>query len=386
MLLMLNYEFPPLGGGAGSATYNMARDLQKRGHRVDVLTAREKGGQAYEMIDGVRVFRVPSFRLGIHEAGIRGAASYLIFARIKLADLVQRNHYDLMHYYFGLPTGVLSLYSHIKCGLPYVVSLRGSDVPGYDMNRARLPSFHRLLKSTRRQIWHNAGAVVANSNSLRELALDVDGDCSIEVIPNGVDIERFAPSPSRSGNDGPLRILCVSRLIPRKGLATLIHAVAELRETDIVLEIIGTGELEGDLRALVESLKLQRRVHFSGFVGQADLAGRYRSADVFVLPSLSESCAMALLEAMSSGLPVIVSNVGGNPEIVCHEENGLLFQPGSSADLAAVLRKLVEAPALRVQMSKTNVKKIHEQHAWCQIARRYEGVYRRVLGTNTEDG
>ena len=89
---------------------------------------------------------------------------------------------------------------------------------------------------------------------------------------------------------------------------------------------------------------------------------------------------------MSSGLPVIVSNVGGNPEIVCHEENGLLFQPGSSADLAAVLRKLVEAPALRVQMSKTNVKKIHEQHAWCQIARRYEGVYRRVLGTNTEDG
>lgn len=382
-LLMLNYEFPPLGGGAGSATYYMALELQNRGHRVDVLTAREHDGKRDEFLDGVRVLRVPSYRVGIHEAGIRGAASYLLFARIKLARLMRENHYDLMHYYFGLPTGLLALYSHTRRGVPYVVSLRGSDVPGYDMNATALPSFHRLLGSTRRKIWRNAAAIVANSGSLRDLALDAEVDCPIEVIPNGVSIKRFAPGPSRRGASGPLRVLCVSRLIQRKDLGTLIHAVAALRELDIVLEIIGTGKLEAEIKSLVQSLELQRRVHLSGFVGQADLAERYRKADLFVLPSVSESCAMALLEAMSSGLPAIVSNVGGNTEIVCHEENGILFEPGSISDLSAALRRLTESPVLCAQMSENNVRKIRSQHVWSQIARQYESVYRRVLDADT---
>jgi len=381
--LLLNYEFPPLGGGAGNATYYMALELQSLGHQVDVLTAREHGGKCYEVIDGVRIWRVPSYRVGIHEAGIQGAASYLFFARIKLARLMRANHYDLLHYYFGLPTGLLALYSHQKYSVPYIVSLRGSDVPGYDMSAA--PSFHRLLGSVRRRIWHNAASVVANSGSLRDLALDAGADRPIDVIPNGVSVQRFSPRPSTRGDGGPLRVLCVSRLIQRKGLETLIHAVAELREIDVELEIIGTGQLEREIKALVRSLKLDRRVHFSGFVGQSHLAERYRSADLFVLPSLSESCAMALLEAMSSGLPVIVSKVGGNTEIVRHEENGLLFEPGSITDLTAALRRLAESAELRATMSENNIKKIRTQHAWSRIARQYEGMYRRILDADADD-
>ena len=381
-LLMLNYEFPPLGGGAGSATYHMAIELQKRGHRVDILTAREKGGRAFETIEGVRVFRVPSFRFGVHDAGISGAASYLFFARLELAHLMRENRYDLMHYYFGLPTGVLSFYSHLKHGIPYIVSLRGSDVPGYDPNRKALLSMHQLLESTRRKIWHNASAVVANSNSLRQLAIDSDGGCNIEVIPNGVDTERFAPARTPRGKDDPLQVLCVSRLIPRKGLTTLIEAAAELRDSNIEVEIVGSGEMARGLRKLIRSLHLQQCVSLTGFMARPELASRYRRADIFVLPSLSESCAMALLEALSSGLPVIVSNVGGNPEIVRHEENGLLFEAGSSAGLAAALRRLTAAPALRARMSENNLSKIRTQHAWQHIARRYEGVYRRVVDSH----
>jgi len=77
-LLLLNYEFPPLGGGASSATYHMAIELRKLGHQVDVLTARQKGGRALETIEGVRVFRVPSFRPGVHDAGFSGVSIYLL--------------------------------------------------------------------------------------------------------------------------------------------------------------------------------------------------------------------------------------------------------------------------------------------------------------------
>jgi glycosyltransferase involved in cell wall biosynthesis len=385
-LLMLNYEFPPLGGGASSATYHMAIELQKRGHRVDVLTARERGGHAIETIEGVRVFRVPSFRSGVHDAGMLGAASYLLFARRRLAQLMRENRYDLMHYYFGLPTGVLSFYSHAKHGVPYIVSLRGSDVPGYDPNRKLLPSMHQLLESTRRKIWHNASAIVANSESLRQLALASDGGCHIDVIPNGVDTTRFSFERPPRRNGDALQVLCVSRLIARKGLTTLIEAIAELRDCNLEVEIAGSGRMARGLQELITSLRLQGRVRLTGFMSQPELAFRYRNADVFVLPSLSESCAMALLEALSAGLPVIVSNVGGNPEIVRHEENGLLFEPGSSAQLAAALRRLADAPALRARMSESNIRKIRTQHAWNHITGRYEVVYRRAVDPQARQG
>jgi len=378
-LLLLNYEFPPLGGGASNATYHTALELQKRGHKVDVLTARDKAGPAHENIDGVQVFRIPSLRIGIHTAGIRGAASYLAFARLKLASLMRKTRYDLMHYYFGLPTGLLSLYSHGKHGVPYIVSLRGSDVPGYDETVASLSLLHRFLQFKRQRIWGNAGAVVANSKSLRNLALSGNHEQKIEVISNGVDVQRFGPTVRAQRDDATFRIICVSRLTARKGLDTLLRAIAELKDIDVLLQIVGTGDSERELKALTKSLALESRVSFAGYVAQEDLGSYYRRADAFVLPSLSESCAMALLEAMSCGLPVVVSSAGGNPEIVDHEVNGLLFEPDSSTQLVHALRKLAVAPELRQHMSQNNANKMREDFTWESIAIKYEAVYRRGL-------
>jgi len=131
-ILILNYEFPPMGGGAGKATYNLAAELARLGHQVDVLTSKIKGQPAKEKIDGFTVYRVMSWRKGIHDCGFRGAFTFVLFAILKFMQLTRKNKYDVIHYFFGLPTGFLSLLPGPHKKIPYIISLRGSDVPGYD--------------------------------------------------------------------------------------------------------------------------------------------------------------------------------------------------------------------------------------------------------------
>ena len=98
---MLNYEFPPLGGGAGRATYNLAKELVNLGNQIDVISCRMKGQPREEDIDGFTVYRVISWRKGLHDAGFRGAFSYVFYAYFKLLSLTRKNHYDVIHYFFG---------------------------------------------------------------------------------------------------------------------------------------------------------------------------------------------------------------------------------------------------------------------------------------------
>jgi hypothetical protein len=108
-LLFVNYEFPPVGGGAAYASLATARELVAMGHRVDFLTAATPGARQDEDIDGVKVLRVRCHRRSVHDIGLMGALSFVAFAAPRLRTLAKRNRYDAIHYYFGLPTGLLSL-------------------------------------------------------------------------------------------------------------------------------------------------------------------------------------------------------------------------------------------------------------------------------------
>jgi glycosyltransferase involved in cell wall biosynthesis len=379
-LLLLNYEFPPLGGGAANATYHTALELARRGHDVQVLTSRARGGCRYEEMEGVRVTRVASLRRGIHKCGLGGAATFLASAAVRLPGMLARHRFDLLHYYFSLPTGMLSFYTRDVRGLPYVVSLRGSDVPGYDETHRELNLLHRLLRIVNLRVWHRAESVVALSDSLRELALRADPDQPVEIIPNGIDTERFAPGePKTPGGHDTVRLICVSRLVPRKGLEVLLEAVRELSDLPVELEIVGRGELEASLRRRIAELGLERRVQLAGYVPQSKLGARYRHADLFVLPSFAESFGLVLLEAMSTGLPVVATRVGGIPETVSDGVNGLLVEPGSALELTRAIRALILDPERRRRMGEKNVALVTERFGWPRIAEAYEEVYYRAL-------
>lgn len=375
-LLFVNYEFPPVGGGAAYASLATARELVAMGHQVDFLTTRTRGRTVDEQSEGIGVHRVRSFRRGVHQSGLMGAASFLGFAATRLRQLARADAYDAYHYYFSLPTGLLSCLPGRHRSRPYVVSLRGSDVPGYDCD-LRWP--HRMLLPVTRHIWRSASRVVANSADLRRLALISSPDTTIDVILNGIDLP--AEVASRRDTRAGLRVLSVSRLIARKGLDTLIKAVQRTAPGLLSLDIAGEGPNEAELRQLARSCGVADRVRFHGFVDRAALAKLHAQADVFVLASRAESCSMALLEAMAAGLPVIATNVGGNAEIVRQGSNGLLFElQGAEEQLAAALRTLADAPALRHSFAVANRWAVRERFSWRAVAQRYERIFSNATG------
>jgi len=376
-LLFVNYEFPPVGGGAAYASLALAREFVRLGHEIDFLTSGATGAGNFQELDGVRVHRVPSHRRGVHHSGLFGALTFVARSAAPLRALARRNGYDAYLYYFSLPTAVLSLVPGPHRRSPSLVSLRGSDVPGYD---PALNLLHRLLQPLTRRIWRRATRVVANSEALRSLALASIPGTPIEVIANGA-IPNARPARRRS--ESGVRILTVSRLIARKGLDTLILALSGLRGANWTLDIAGEGPARADLMQLAASHGAADRVRFLGFVENARLESLYAQTDIFVLASVAESCSMALLEAMAAGLPVIATRVGGNVELIEDGYNGLLVAPGSVAELGAALRMLIAEPTQCERLAEGNCRRIRERYSWSAIARQYEALFTRMIRGET---
>lgn len=158
------------------------------------------------------------------------------------------------------------------------------------------------------------------------------------------------------------RVLYVGRLDQKKGVQTLLDAFARLRrDVDASLEIIGTGEYAGALRARAEQREITDHVAFPGYVPQSELRDRYRAASVFVLPSIiEENCPLSIMEAMSQGTPIISTNFGGQRELLDGSECGLLFEPGDVAGLTRHLNRLLTTPALQWRLSENALEAAHE--------------------------
>jgi glycosyltransferase involved in cell wall biosynthesis len=357
-ILFLNYEFPPVGGGAAQAS----------------LTAATANRDAPTDIDGVRIFAVRAYRRGRHDASMVGAMSFLWRAAMRLPQIARQQAYDVYHYYFSLPTGLLTLVPGPQRRQPYVVSLRGSDVPGYDR---RLAVYHRAMLPLTRRIWRDAQRVVANSEGLRELALKSCPERSIDVIYNGVNLPPAHPRASHC--ETRMRVLTVSRLIHRKGIDTLLRALARLNQPGVSLDVAGDGPDRRRLEDLAHQIGIADRVRFHGFTSRSALASLHLQSDLFVLTSLAESCSMALLEAMAAGLPVVATDVGGTPELVEHGTNGLLVPPDDVEALANTLASALRDPAQRMRLGAAGRGRAERLHSWRPVAQRYEAVFTEAI-------
>lgn len=364
-----------MGGGAANGTLNIAKELAAMGHSVHVLTSKLKGEASSEVLHGFTVYRVFSWRKGIHDCGMRGAYTYVLCAAFKLRALLKANDYEALHVFFSLPTGLLTLLPGKIKTIPYVVSLRGSDVPQYDPYNKKLQLFHSFLKPLTRLIWKRAKHVVALSEGLKKTALLSAPGQEIAVIGNGVETDLFKPSEKPRENDGLFKLIAVTRLIERKGVQHILEALKEINDPSIRLQIVGTGNYEKNLKLLAYDLKLNHQVDFYGYSLRSELPILYNQSDAFILPSMAESFGIVFAEAMACGLPVIAGRTGGVPDLI-KEENGILVTPGSVREIKEAIRALQASAAKRSSMGKLNRERVLTYYSWKSVAEKYTEYYR----------
>jgi glycosyltransferase involved in cell wall biosynthesis len=380
-ILLLNYEYPPLGGGAGYASEALVERLVDGGIAVDVVTASTGGEHTVRVEEpraGLSMYWVRTRRKGIHQVGLNGASGYLLHAAPVVRRLARAHRYDAAHFFFSLPTGALLPF--VKLGpTPVIVSLRGSDVPGYDMSKPALQRAHRALRPLTRWIWRRADRVVTVCAALGDLVRRTDPRLDYEVIRNGVDLDLFdVPRAPRPHPLEPVRCLAVARLIQRKGIQPLLQAWALLERGRFRLEIAGDGPLSGYYQRLAEELGIASEVDFLGPLARDSLAERYRAADLFTLVPFDEAFGNVYAEALAAGLPIVGSDVGGIPELVDDGANGLLVPAGDPAATAAAIRRLADDPALRRKMSAANRARAEATLSWDHMAQQYVELYRRL--------
>ena len=375
-ILIVNSEYPPIGGGAGNASANIARELGKLGHEVCVLTSAFGDLPRDEIVGPLRVIRVPSLRRRADRSGALEQGMFILAGSAAMVRIIPGWKPEIIIAFFGVPAGPVALLVKCLYKIPYIVSLRGGDVPGfrpYDFG-----TYHKIIAPLLRLIWRNASAIVANSEGLRTLAVNFENRFPISIIPNGVDLERFGSPSDRSWE--PARLLFVGRIVHQKGLDLLLPALAELRHLSWEMTVVGDGPQREPLQQVALNLGLADRIHFSGWKRGVDLEAEYRRANLFVFPSRHEGMPNVVLEAMASGLPVLATRIAGNEELILSGVTGVLVSPEDSFALQAVLTHLLPDAQLRQKMGVAARRRVEEKFDWSNTARQYLEMAEAVRG------
>lgn len=381
-LLFLNYEYPPIGGGASTATEAILKEWAEVPD-IEVHLVTSGVGDAYERVHlggKTYVHRLPigKDQTKLHSQSMKDILRYACSAmrftwRLVRDERAAGRPFDATLAFFTIPCGAIAYLLKLRYRLPYAVSLRGADVPGFS---EKYDTFYLFAKPLVRFLWKRAVAVIPNSLGIMELARKTSGRQLMTIIENGVDTELFCPERELMKPDVPVVFVSTSRLTPRKGIDTLIRAFAAAKkrsEVPMELRIVGEGEQREVLERLADELGVGKDIDFIGRVEHEHLPEAYRSAHVFVLPSKNEGMSNSALEALACGLPLIVSGTGGMQELVSNGANGFFVDPDDTEAFADALLRFVTDRDI-VAAYGTESRRRAEARSWRAVADRFSGV------------
>lgn len=387
------HDFAPKLGGMETVARALAKSLLDAGVEVRVYTTSRLGARSASGL-GEAVVR-PLYRPRPRPLRIDLLADLLTTIDAALVD--QPDVIHLCH--AGLGPWVPAL----RAALPSAVTINvhGNDLLAPWVHHGSEPAAYRAAQIAGIAA---ADAVIAVSRFSADLARSLGIAGKVTVIENGVDPERFTPTPAPDDAAVAARlglapedeiVLTVSRLAPRKGHRTALRAIAELARRRPRLRYVFTGASEvmrAELGALADELGVASRVHGVGFVPDADLPALYRAAKVFVL--LAESAAeddvegfgVALLEAAASGVPAVASRTGGVPEALVDGEMGLLVEPGDAAAAARAIERLLEDTTLARACATRGRLRVTSSLTDAHAAARVRELWARALGRAPASG
>lgn len=367
---------------------------------VTVLAPRSAGAATSEIWDArLHVVRYPYFFSGLERLAYQGGilaklrsnpAYYLLVPFFLLGQLwailrlCRRQTFDVIHAHWIFPQGFLALLAKVilRSALPVVVTSHGGDLYGLHGN---------VLAKIKRWVLCRADRVTVVSQAMRRDVLDItQGQVDSQVVSMGVDLQcTFTPSSAELRR--PFSLLFVGRLVEKKGLPVLLRAMQVLRPEypEIRLTVVGDGPDRMLLEQLVMQLGIDDAVEFVGRQKNEVLMHYYRTASVFVLPSIvasdgdQEGLGLVTIEAMGCGCPVIASDLPAVRDVVVNEVNGLLFDAGNPLSLVAALRVIWSDELLAASLSESGRQSVLIKYDWSRIAKCYASI---LAGANYKLG
>lgn len=374
-ILLITYEYPPVGGGTGKAAMNTARCLRLAGHETVVLTSRFKDQLVREIVDGTPVLRIPVLRRHLNYANAVEVLSFGISGMMRARGLLRNFRPDLTLAYHVIPSALVSRAMLGLEGIPYIALLLGQDVPGHPETRSWM---HTLAWPVTRHLWASAYRCVANSEGLAELARRSAPAFPFEVVRTGIDLERFRPARSDQKSNGVFRVCYIGRLTRQKRIRELVEswpAVVQQARRKVELAIAGFGPEREPLEAFVRELQITDSVRFLGRIEESEVVGLLQSSDLLVNPSSAEGLPNVVLEAMACGLPVVLSNIPPHRELIGDGEAGLLCDGAKPSEVGDRILRLMTDKDLSRRLGAEGRKIVEERFSWEDATRRLERLF-----------
>jgi glycosyltransferase involved in cell wall biosynthesis len=385
-ILLINYEYPPIGGGAATATYHFAKEFASKGFKTAVLTSAFKNFRGISEDSGVTIFRISAFRKYIEKSTVLQMICFAISAAINLNTVIRKTKPDIAITFFSIPCGPIGLLGQKLWNLPYVVMLRGGDVPGSDN---QLPFYHQVLQPLRRLVYRKSMAIIANSNGLKQQAQKADPGFTIHVIPNGVDTDFYTPELLPSAvRTRPFTFLFVGRICPQKNIGVLIRAFSECLKNhpDTMMVIAGDGPQLPHFKTFASALNIKNNIHWTGWQNRDRIKSLYLEADCIVNPSFNEGMPNVVLEAMACGRAVIASDCAGNNDLIINNYNGFLFPTDDHMKLTELMTLMINDRVLNIKTGEHGRECCCAQFSWSVAATKLQSILfsNKVFSTHNE--
>ncbi|GLR17577.1 glycosyltransferase family 4 protein [Portibacter lacus] len=372
-VLVLNFEYPPLGGGASPVCRNICLELQGSGHELTVVTMGFEGLAGEEIDSGIKIHRIS---VGRKEPNMSYPLEHLRFlqkGKQFLKKHLVTHNYEVIHCHFIISTGILADWVFRKYRIPFIITAHGSDLPGFNPDRFKL--MHFVTPFFIRRVLKNCIFIVSPSHYLEQLITPfLEKSEKLKMIPNGIELQPIHMEKKRN------IILSTGRLLARKGFATLVKAVQDL-ESDFTVHICGDGPQREELEKL--ALNSKTKIVFHGWLDNTSDAYQnlLKQTKIYCLVSKFENASIAILEAMAHGCAVITSNKGGTAEMVA--ESGVLISPDDPVLLKEVLLRLIHDDKQIKELGSKAIERVKEKYTWQSIGNAYEQVLMRSVNSNT---
>jgi glycosyltransferase involved in cell wall biosynthesis len=387
-------EYLPLSGGTGAYVYYLSRELMKHGYKISIVTGYDEARDV-QVNNQLNIYFLKVFKAPVVKSFMFAASSLRKLNSVRHTANVDITHANLpLVPNFAVPAGfgktlISTVHSTWK---GEAEAIRGEPYSRLNSNEKFLVSFNWFLRIFEEQMLERANKIIAVSDfTRRELhrfyALD---ESKIRVIHNGVDIDKFKPALDKRKakvelgfSPDDIAILSVGRLYARKGLFTLIESMPRVvnRFKNAKFIISGKGQ-SNEMKKLIahaERLGVRDNIVFTGYYPDKKLSKLYQAADVFAFSTFYEHHPFAVLEALSTQLPVVTTNVGGIPETITDGKNGFMCQPFNPTEFSDRILYLLEHPEAAQEMAFQARKTIEERFDWRIVVQKVLKVYDEAL-------